>query len=70
MSIKYFKVCRVKCLECGAVLEHVNHTKEDNCGHMMYCQCGKVGLDPSTSLYRIVTAPGAQFEDLSEEWEA
>lgn len=65
--MKHFKICRVRCLCCGDVIEHINHTKDDNSARVMYCSCRQVGLDPSASLYRVVTAEGANFEDLSEE---
>lgn len=72
MEIKYFKVCRVRCKICGDVLEHVNRSKRDNGAGMMWCTCGKIGLDPSACFYRIVgngISEGsfeASFEDLSE----
>lgn len=66
--MKYYKVCRVRCKLCDDVLEHVNQTKEDNHHTMLYCSCGNVGLDPSATLYRIVSKSG-EFEDLSKEWE-
>lgn len=75
MEIKYFKVCRVRCNICDDVLEHVNRSKHDNSARMMWCSCGKIGLDPSACFYRIVgngTPEGSfedAFEDLSEEWE-
>lgn len=68
MDLKYYKVCRVKCLLCGDVLERVNQTKQDN-GHLMMCRCKKVGLDPSASMFRILGSP-EHYEDLSEEWPA
>ena len=75
MEIKFFKVCRVRCKNCGDVLEHVNQSKQDNGAGMMWCTCGKIGLDPSACFYRIVgneIPEGSfenSFEDLSEEWE-
>jgi len=35
----------------------------------MVCRCGKVALDPSAALYRILGDP-ADWEDQSVEWEA
>ena len=67
-KLKYYKVCRIRCLHCGDVLKHVNQTKEENSAQMMYCSCRRIGLDPSATLYRVVTTFGAKFEDLSEEW--
>ncbi len=68
MSLKYYRVCRVRCKKCGDVLEHVNQTKDENVCHTSYCRCGTVGLDPSATLYRILGNP-SDYEDLSEEWE-
>ena len=67
-KLKCYKVCRIRCLHCGDVLKHVNQTKEENSAQMMYCSCRRIGLDPSATLYRVVTTFGAKFEDLSEEW--
>ncbi len=67
-EIKYYKVCRVRCKHCGNTLEYINETKDDNALAMRWCSCGEVGLDPSATMYRIVTKPGAEYEDLSEEW--
>ena len=66
MEIKYYKICRVKCKCCGDVLEHINQTKDER-NSLFYCHCGKVGLDPSPVMYRIIGAE-EDFEDLSEEW--
>lgn len=65
--LKHYKVCRVKCKRCGDVIKHVNRTKEENYHTTLYCSCGNVGLDPSATLYRIVSK-STDFEDLSEEW--
>lgn len=65
--MKYYKICRVKCHCCGDVVEHVNQSKDDNHHITLYCSCGNVGLDPSATLYRIVSK-SIDFEDLSEEW--
>lgn len=67
MEIPYFKVCRVRCLLCGDVLEHENETTQDNSSRALWCSCGKTMLDPAASFYRIC-GPARQFEDLSEEW--
>lgn len=67
MEIKYYRVCRVRCKCCGDVLEHINHTKDDNCHSILHCSCGKVSLDPAALMYRILGDP-ADYEDLSEEW--
>lgn len=70
MEIKYFKVCRVRCKQCGTILEYVNRSKQDNgLGSALMCDCGKVGLDPSACLYRIL-GDRENYEDLSEEWSA
>lgn len=68
MKVKYFKVCRVRCKLCGTVLEHTNHTKEDNGNDALWCACGKVMLDPAASFYRVMGNPD-EYEDLSEPWE-
>ena len=66
--MKYFKICRVRCKSCGTILEYENRSKDDaGPGSLMACECGKVALDPSATLYRIIGS--ADFwEDLSEEW--
>ena len=69
MELKYTKVCRIRCRHCSTVLEWVNRSKEDNgSGRVMMCKCGKVGLDPSASLYRIL---GYQedWDNLSIPWD-
>lgn len=67
--LKYYKVCRVRCKLCGTVLEYVNRSKQDNgLGSALMCDCGKVGLDPSACLYRVLGDP-ENYEDLSEPWE-
>lgn len=66
METTYYKVCRVRCLRCGNVLEYENRSKTD-WGPMMTCSCGRVTLDPVAMMYRIVGNP-ANYEDLSEEW--
>jgi len=68
METKYYKVCRVKCLRCGDVLETVNQTKQSS-GRLMLCSCKKVGLDPSAFMFRIL-GNEEDYEDLSEEWPA
>lgn len=69
MKTKYFKVCRVRCKRCGTVLEYVNRSRQDNgLGSALMCSCGKVGLDPSACLYRIL-GDRENYEDLSEPWE-
>lgn len=67
-NLKYYKICRVKCLRCGDVLEYENVSKTDmGPGSLMTCSCRKVALDPSVVLYRIL---GSQedWEDQSVEW--
>ena len=66
-ELKYFRVCRIRCLNCGDILEYRNRSKSDpgpRCP--TWCRCGKVGLDPSAWAYRILGEP---FEDLSEPWQ-
>lgn len=65
--MRLYKTCRVKCLQCEDVLEYVNRTETDSHFHILWCRCGKVGLDPAAVGYRILGAP-ADYEDLSEEW--
>lgn len=66
-GMKIYKTCRVKCLRCGDVLKYVNQGKEDRLGYLLYCSCGRVGLDPAAVCYRILGDP-ADYEDISEEW--
>ena len=71
-KMKYIKTCRVRCLRCGDVLEYENKTKEDNPPFVLQCSCMRVALDPSATLYRILTIPPGtpeDYEDLSEPWE-
>ena len=65
--MKNYRVCRVRCLCCGDVLEHVNHSKEPLSNRMVTCSCGKVQLDPHVCTYRIIGFP-SDYEDLSEVW--
>lgn len=65
--MKYYKLCRVKCLRCNDVLEHVNQAKDDRHFHILWCNCGKVGLDPAAVGYRVLGDP-SDYVDLSEEW--
>lgn len=65
--MKYYKRCRVKCLRCKDVLEHVNQAKDDRLGYQLNCSCGKVRLDPAAIGYRIL-GDSDDYEDLSEEW--
>lgn len=68
MNVKYFRLCRVRCKLCGAVMEYRNRSKQDRGpGRPMMCSCGKVGLDPSACFYRVLGEP-EHYEDLSEEW--
>jgi len=51
-------------------LEYENSSRADlGPGRLMVCRCGKVALDPSAALYRILGDP-ADWEDQSVEWEA
>ena len=65
--MKCYKICRVKCQQCEDVLEHVNRTKTDSHFRILWCSCGKVGLDPAAVGYRILGDP-SDYEDISEEW--
>lgn len=65
--MKYCKICRVRCLRCGSLLEHINRTKTENSISTMWCCCGRVGLDPAAVGYRILGKP-EDYVDLSEEW--
>lgn len=65
--MKYYKICRVRCLRCGSLLEHINCTKADNSCFVMWCRCGRVGLDPAAVGYRILGKP-EDYVDLSEWW--
>lgn len=44
-----------------------NRTKEDFSGGLRFCSCGKVGLDPSPYMFRILGEP-ADYEDMSVAW--
>ncbi len=66
-NLTYYRICRVKCKCCGDVLEYVNLTKNDTGSALLRCSCGKVALDPSPIMYRIIGA-SVDYEDLSEEW--
>ena len=66
LRMKYYKICRVRCLRCGDVLEYENKSKTD-CGQLMACSCRKVALDPSAAIYRIIGDP-EDWEDLSVVW--
>lgn len=69
MEYPYFRICRLRCKCCGTVLEWKNRSKDDwGPGYALYCQCGKVGLDPSAAAYRIL-GDKENWEDLSEKWE-
>ena len=69
MELKYYKVCRLRCNCCGSVMEYQNRSKDDRgTRYVMMCSCGKVGLDPSACMYRIL-GDKDDWEDLSEEWE-
>lgn len=65
--MKLFIICRIRCLRCGDVLEQNNAAKTDRYGKMLWCGCGRVGLDPAAVGYRIVGDPN-DYVDLSEEW--
>ena len=67
-NLTYYRVCRVRCKCCGDVLEQVNITKDDNSSGLIRCSCGKVALDPSPIMYRIIGA-SVDYEDLSEKWD-
>lgn len=68
MKLKYYRVNRVYCRCCGDVLEHTHHTKDIQSHRMLTCTCGKVALDPSVTMYRIV-GNVEDYEDFSEPWE-
>lgn len=69
MDYAYFKVCRVRCLCCGTVLVHVNRNKYDSSPGLMWCRCGRVGLDPAPLGYRVLSTEGFDIvEDASELW--
>lgn len=66
--MQYYRVNRVRCRCCGDVLEQVHLTKEIQSYRMMTCTCGKVSLDPSVTMYRIV-GNVEDYEDTSEPWQ-
>lgn len=65
--MKYYKICRVRCLRCGSLLEHINRTKTENSISTMWFRCGRVGLDSAAAGYRILGKP-EDYADMSEEW--
>ena len=65
--MEYYKICRVRCLRCGTILEHENQSQLES-GRLQICRCRKVALDPSAVMYRILGDP-ENYEDLSEVWE-
>lgn len=67
-GMKYYRVCRARCKQCGDIVEHVNQSKDENAPRVMYCSCKAVGLDPSATMYRILGS-SADYTDLSEEWD-
>ena len=69
LELQYYRICRVRCLCCNSVLEYENQSQNDNGpGRLLTCKCGKVGLDPSATLYRII-GDEKNWVDLSETWE-
>lgn len=69
MELQYYRICRLRCRRCGSTIEWKNRSKDDRGpGYPMYCQCGKVAIDPSAVAYRILGSD-EDFEDLSEKWE-
>lgn len=73
MELQYYRVCRVRCRLCGTIVEWRNRSKNDSGpGRILYCQCGKVGLDPAALMPRILVMLPATFDDveqLFEPWE-
>lgn len=63
-----YRICRVRCKCCGDILEYINKSKNDNFDGMLVCSCGKVSLDPSAVMYRVIGSP-SDYEDLSEKWD-
>lgn len=72
-KLLYYRVCRIRCRLCGSIIEWENRSKADRGpGRVLYCRCGKIGMDPAAFLPRILVMPPATFadvEDLSEPWE-
>lgn len=66
--MKYYKICRVRCLRCSEILEYENRNRLDS-GRLQICQCRSVALDPAAVMYRIL-GNSEDYEDLSEEWGA
>lgn len=46
-NVKYYKVCRVTCRRCGAVLKREYKSPDDHGGGLMTCTCGAFTFDPS-----------------------
>ncbi len=63
---KYYRVCKVRCKNCGDILKHTFQSKDAPSCRMLWCSCSKTALDPHPIAYRIL---GDDFEDLSEEWD-
>ena len=63
-----YRICRVRCKCCDDILEYINKSKVDSYDGLLICSCGKVSLDPSAVMYRIIGSP-SDYEDLSEKWD-
>ena len=50
--MEYLKVCRIACKHCGEVLEREYTGPGDYAGPVMWCSCGKVGLDPAPYFWK------------------
>ena len=73
MELQYYRVCRLRCRLCGSIVEWKNRSKEDcGPGRILYCKCGKVGMDPAACHPRIMALFPATLDDLEplfEPWE-
>ena len=64
--MKYYKKNVIRCKCCGDILEVEFQKKTDSYVKMIWCKCGKVGLNPAASMYRIAGFPEL-YEDCSIE---
>lgn len=73
MELQHYRIYRLRCRRCGSIIEWENRSKDDRGpGRVLYCQCGKVGMDPAAWLPRIIVSSPATFDDVEqffEPWE-
>ncbi|MBR2861583.1 MAG: hypothetical protein IKB86_07075 [Clostridia bacterium] len=50
--MEYLKICRIACKHCGEILERFYSDPSDYAGPIMWCSCGKVGLNPAPYFWK------------------